>query len=386
MAVNRLNVGATNQLLAKASSGQSTNILELQNTAGVTVAGVDASGNGVGGLAHPPTFKNLIINGAMQVAQRGTSVTGVTASGYYTADRWTLANLTLGTWTQSVENDAPTGSGFRKSLKMLCTTADASPAAGDALNLGQRIEGQNVQAILKGTSSAKQITLSFWVKSNVTGTYIAELNDIDNTRAVSAAYTIASSGTWEKKTIVFPADTTGAFDNDNGDSLRLQFWLGAGTNFTSGTLATTWASTTNANRAVGQTNVAASTNNYWQVTGVQLEVGSVATDYEFKPYDFELRQCQRYYEEYVYPQVAIAPGLAGNTLQVPFTFLAQKRAAPTITLPASTNQGLNKTNSATLTPGFAWTTSSTVSGFNIYAGDSNIGGFVTNTAKASIEL
>jgi hypothetical protein len=269
--------------------------LELQNTAGVTVAGVDASGNPVGGLAHPPTFKNLIINGAMQVAQRGTSVTGVTSGGYLTADRWFSAVDTQGTWTKSVENDAPTGSGFRKSLKMLCTTADASPAAGDALNVQHRFEGQNLQHILKGTSSAKELSLSFWVKSNVTGTYIAEFYDGDNTRQVSKSYTISASGTWEKKTITIPADTTGAFDNDNALSLYLLFWLGAGSNHTSGTLNTSWASATTANRAVGQTNVAAATNNYWQVTGVQLEVGSTATEFEFLPAQTELEQCARYY-------------------------------------------------------------------------------------------
>jgi hypothetical protein len=295
MAVNRLNVGATNQLLAKASSGQSTNILELQNTAGVTVAGVDASGNGVGGLAHPPTFKNLIINGAMQVAQRGTSFSGITGTTYYTADRWNTSISSFGTWTQTVENDAPTGSGFRKSLKTLCTTADASPAASDVLNIQYRIEGQNLQQIAKGTSSAKQLTASFWVKSNVTGTYIAELLDFDNTRQVSAAYSIVSSGTWEKKTITFPADTTGAFDNDNNLSLILGFYLGSGTDRTSGTLNTSWASTVNANRAVGQVNVAAATDNYWQITGVQLEVGSTATEFEFLPADVELARCQRYY-------------------------------------------------------------------------------------------
>jgi hypothetical protein len=295
MAVNRLNVGATNQLLAKASTGQSTNILELQNTAGVTVAGVDASGNGVGGLAHPPTFKNLIINGAMQVAQRGTSVTGVTASGYYTADRWNLNLTTQGTWTQSVENDAPTGSGFRKSLKVLCTTADAAPAATDQIRINQNFEGQNLQSIRKGTSSAQQVTLSFWVKSNVTGTYIIETRDIDNDRSISASYSVASSGTWEKKTIVFSADTTGAFDNDNGQSLQINWWLGGGTDFTSGTLNTSWGSRVAANVAVGQTNLAASTNNYWQVTGVQLEVGNTATEFEFMPIDAELAQCQRYY-------------------------------------------------------------------------------------------
>jgi len=297
MAVNRLNVGATNQLLAKASTGQSTNILELQNTAGVTVAGVDASGNGVGGLAHPPTFKNLIINGAMQVAQRATSVTGITADSLATADRWTSQIGTIGTWTNSVENDAPTGSGFRKSWKWLCTTADASPAAGDYMVPQTRLEGQNLQQIAKGTSSAKELTLSFWVKANVTGTYIVGLFDVDNTRIVSKSYTVSASATWEKKTITFPADTTGVFDNDNARSLDIQFWLGAGTNFTSGTLATTWQSNTSANRAVGQVNVAASTNNYWQITGVQLEVGSVATDYEFKPFDVDLQQCMRYYQK-----------------------------------------------------------------------------------------
>jgi hypothetical protein len=145
----------------------------------------------------------------------------------------------MGTWTQTVENDGPTGSGFRKSFKILCTTADASPAAGDFVNIRQSLEGQNIQSIRKGTSEAKQLTISFWVKANVTGTYLVEINDQDNTREVSLAYTIVSSATWEKKTITFPADTTGAFDNDNASSLRLQFWLGAGTNFTSGTLQTT---------------------------------------------------------------------------------------------------------------------------------------------------
>jgi hypothetical protein len=240
-------------------------------------------------------YRNLIINGAMQVAQRATSATGVNTTGYFTADRWSVAVSAMGEYTQSVENDAPTGSGFRKSLKMLCTTADSTPAAGDAVNFRQQLEGQNLQAIRKGTTDAQQLTLSFWVQSNVTGTYIAELIDNDNTRAVSAAYTINSSNTWEKKTIVFPADTTGAFDNDNNNSLQVTWWLGAGTDRTSGTLQTSWASRVNANIAVGQTNLAAATNNYWQVTGVQLEVGAVDTPFEFKPIDAELAQCQRYY-------------------------------------------------------------------------------------------
>jgi hypothetical protein len=134
-----------------------------------------------------------------------------------------------------------------------------------------------------------------------TGTYIIELLDNDNTRSVSASYTVSASDTWEKKTITFPADTTGAFDNDNNLSLFVIFWLGAGTDRTSGTLQTSWGSRVTANAAVGQTNLAASTNNYWQITGVQLEVGSVVTDYEFKPFDVELNQCRRYYENSWYP-------------------------------------------------------------------------------------
>jgi hypothetical protein len=238
---------------------------------------------------------NLLYNGAMQIAQRGTSTAGITAAGYFTADRYQIDFSSLGTWTQSVETDAPTGSGLRKSLKMLCTTADAAPAAGDYGVFSQTLEGQDLQRVAKGTASAQQLTASFWVKSNVTGTYILELLDFDNSRICCASYTISASATWEKKTITFPADTTGAFDNDANGSLRVGWWLGAGSTYTSGTLATTWATNTAANRAVGQTNLAAATNNYWQVTGVQLEVGPVASSFEFKSFGQELRECQRYY-------------------------------------------------------------------------------------------
>jgi hypothetical protein len=243
--------------------------------------------------------KNLIHNGAMQVAQRGTSVASITTAGYYTADRWYFANTTLGTWTQSIENDAPTGSGLRKSWKVLCTTADASPAAGDLVECIQMFEGQDLQRICKGTASAKPLTVSFWVKANVTGTYVVGLYDNDNTRVVSATYTISASVTWEFKTVTFPADTTGALDNDNAFSIQLQFGLGAGSTFTSGTLNTTWAAFTTGNFMVGQTNVAAATNNYWQVTGVQLETGSIATPFEFRPFGDELRTCQRYFYMHV---------------------------------------------------------------------------------------
>ena len=245
----------------------------------------------------PTQQRNVLYNGAMQVAQRGTSTASITAAGYHTADRWKMQSpeVVNGTWTQSVENDAPTGSGFRKSLKMLCTTASASPASNNGVQIAQLLEGQDLQAFRKGTSSAQQFTISFWVKSNVTGTHIFELYDVDNTRQVSKSYTISASGTWEFKTLTLPADTTGAFDNDNALSLVAIWWLSVGSGYSSGTLNTSWASVTNANRAAGQTNVAAATNNYWQVTGVQLNVGGVAAPFEFKSYERDLRECQRYY-------------------------------------------------------------------------------------------
>jgi hypothetical protein len=240
--------------------------------------------------------KNLIQNGSMQVHQRGTSVAGITTPAYQTADRWVPYVEGLGTWTNTIEDDAPTGSGFRKSFKVLCTTADASPAAADSFAVLQFVEGQDLQSIKKGTASAEQLTLSFWVKSNKTGTYVARLVDADNSRHVAASYTVDASGTWEQKTVTFPADLTGALANDNGVSLHVQFNLGAGSNSTSGTLATTWETATLANSAVGQTNLASDVNNYWQVTGCQLETGSAATGFEFKDYGTELRECQRYYE------------------------------------------------------------------------------------------
>ena len=274
--------------------------------------------------------RNVVINGAMQVAQRGTSVAGITTTGYYTADRWVDIIVTLGTWTQSQEADAPTGSGFRNSTKILCTTADASPSASDEIKFQQSLEGQNVQQFLKGTASAKPFALSFWVKSNLTGTYIVELIDADNSRQVSASYTISASATWEKKTIIFPADTTGAFDNNNDASLRLNFILGAGSTYTSGTLNTVWASTTNANRYVGQINLAAATNNYWQITGVQLEAGSVATPFEFEDFSTTLAKCQRYLPALIGISNQVL-GVAANTADARVTvpFLVTPRVAPT---------------------------------------------------------
>jgi hypothetical protein len=246
------------------------------------------------GISNPVDFRNIVINGDMQIAQRATSVASLTTSGYYTLDRFKFFNTSLGTFTMSQSTDVPSGYGFANSLKLDCTTADASPAASDNLRIQQIFEGQNLQYLKKGTANASPLTASFWVKSTKTGTFICELVDLDNSRSVSKSYTVSVTNTWEFKTVTFPGDTTGAFTNDNGDSLSLNFWLGAGSDFTSGTLATTWVSTTNANRAVGQVNIADSTANDWLITGVQLEAGEQASGFEFMPYDVNLNRCQRY--------------------------------------------------------------------------------------------
>jgi hypothetical protein len=247
-------------------------------------------------FAQPINFKNIIINGDMSIAQRGTSSSGVTSGGYYTVDRFDFDVTTMGTWTQSQSTDIPSVQGFAKSMKFDCTTADASPGAGDRVFVKYKIEGQNLQYLKKGTASAESLTLSFWVKSNKTGTYIAELYDVDNQRQISKSYTINSASTWEKKTITYAGDTSGAFDNDNGNSLQLSLWLGAGSDYTSGTLSTTWTSATATNRAVGQVNLADSTSNEFYITGVQLEAGTSASDFEFLPFDVNLQRCQRYFQ------------------------------------------------------------------------------------------
>jgi hypothetical protein len=279
-------------------------------------------------------FRNIIINGDMSIAQRGTSFTGQTGANYM-VDRFTQnINGTFGTWTNGQETDAPSNTGFQKSLFMNCTTADAAPAAADFVRVEQRFEGQNLQYLKKGTSSAESLTLSFWVKSPKTGTHITELEDRDNSRYVSQSYTINTANTWENKTVTFPGDTTGTLNNDNGESLRLNFYLGAGTDWSSGTLGTTWH-TTAANRAAGQVNVADaihSAGNYWQITGVQLEAGTSASDFEFLPVDVNLQRCQRYYEELV-SNDGFDIYWSGYTSSnyddaSPYSFKVEKRAVP----------------------------------------------------------
>ena len=282
--------------------------------------------------------RNIIINGGMQVAQRGTSASG--ASDYLTCDRFQynlVGTVGASTVTQNTVTDLP---GFTKSLKIDVTTADASLAVGDRLTLRYAIEGQDVQQVAKGTSSAEQLTLSFYIKATKTGTQIVELFDHDNTRHCAKSVTINSSNTWEKKTITYPADTTGAFDNDNAISLSIFFGLAVGTNFTSGTLATAWASNTLANRFAGQVNHFDSTDNNFEITGVQLDVGSQATPFEHRSFGEELALCQRYYFQKIKGNdepVGVCVYKNSTQLRVNIEFPTEMRSDPTVTTSNSTD-------------------------------------------------
>jgi len=284
---------------------------------------------GVGATPNQSAFKNIIINGSMDISQRGTSQSSITSNGYYTADRMNIMNEGIGTFTVSQSTDVPSGQGFAKSMKFDCTTANASPSSG-FLGVGQSIEGQNLQYLKKGTSSAESLTLSFWIKSTKTGTYVVELYDPDNNRTIAQSYTISSASTWEKKTLTYAGDTIGALDNDNNNSLRVNILFGAGTEYTSGSLQTAWGSRSNTRRAVGQVNLADSTSNELYITGIQLEAGTSASDFEFLPIDVNLARCQRYFEKML-PETMIMLRYSGSTsFGNAGNFKVTKRATPSL--------------------------------------------------------
>ena len=239
--------------------------------------------------------RNIIINGAMQVAQRATSSTGIGgSSGYFTCDRWHMSpSGTAGRLTMTQDSSAP--SGFANSIKLDCTTADTSIASSEFLLFTQKIEGQDVQSFAKGTSDAKQFSLSFYVKGNASATYVAELMDEDNSnRHANKSFSVTTD--WTRVELLFPADTTGTLDDDNALSLSLNIWLHAGSDFTSGSLQTTWGALSQTSRAVGISSFFSSTDNTFFITGVQLEVGSQATPFEHRSFGEELTLCQRYFQ------------------------------------------------------------------------------------------
>ena len=244
--------------------------------------------------------RNIVYNRAMQVAQRATQVTGISASGYQTVDRFALqiAGRDQAVFTLDQASDAP--SGFTKSLKITTTTAESAIDADDLFWIEQRFEGQDVIPLKNGLSDAEKVTLSFYVKSSITGTFGLNLYKPENTaRVINSTYTISSADTWEFKTVTFDGDTSGGgTNNDNTEGFRVGFMLASGSTYDS-TNSTSWANYITSNWAGGhaQDGVVTTTNATWQLTGVQLEVGEQATPFEHRSFGEELALCERYFVE-----------------------------------------------------------------------------------------
>ena len=253
------------------------------------IGNINAGGGGVN--------RNFLINGSTSVAQRATSKTGIGAtSGYFTCDRWKITTgNTAGELTMTQDSSAPSGTGLANSIKLDCTNADGSIAADELTIIGQSIEGQNLQTIKKGTSSAVPVTASFYAKANASATYVAELFDHGNTRNNTRAFTVGTD--WARVELTFIPDTTGTIADDNDFGLTFQIWLHAGATYSGGTFSdNTWQSVTAANRYAGsRTSFFDSADRELFLTGLQLEVGQNATEFEHEPFGDTLQKCQRYY-------------------------------------------------------------------------------------------
>ena len=312
---------------------------------GVTISesGIEASGIGITCAningSQLSGRRNLIINGAMKVAQRGT--VDQLLYNYAGPDRFYLAGDGNQRSTISQASITVDSKGQSNAYKLDVATANASPSAGHYQLISYRFEGQDLQHLEKGTSNAKPVTLQFWVRSPKTGVHIVELVDQSNSaRHINKSYTISSANTWQKVEITFEGDTTGAITNDNGRRLDLNFWLMAGSTYSSGTLQTSWGSDTDANRAVGQVNVVDSTSNDFYLTGVQLEVGSQATAFEHRTVGDELALCQRYYFKYLegnQKEIGVAWYYLNTHASFFFEFPTTMRAVPTGTDTTGTN-------------------------------------------------
>ncbi len=292
------------------------------------------------GLGFVNGRRNLIINGAMQVAQRGTSSTSGT--GYNTVDR---VNILIGntdelSLTQAQVSDAPDG--FANSYKLTTSTAETALAADERVAVDFVLEAQNLQQLKYGTASAESVTLSFWVKSSVTGNYAFWLYQDDATRGYATTYTVNSANTWEQKIITVPGDTSGVINDDNGRGMTLRFHVAAGSIYVGGT-QNSWLAYASNTEAAGQVaDIATTLNATWQITGVQLEVGEQDTPFEHRSFGDELAACQRYFTRV--PTIDgstaytfIAAGMATDTNQsiYPISYPVTMRANPSLTTSGS---------------------------------------------------
>ena len=275
--------------------------------------------------------RNLIINGGMKVAQRGTSTTGVTASGYYACDRfeYNQSGRDQAIITVSQASDAPDG--FTKSFKIETTTAETAIDSTEYFMARYKIEAQDLQHLNYGASSAKQLTLSFWVKSSIAATYAVYLYSPDGSRIIGSTYTIDTASTWEYKTITFAGDTGGTINDDTGNGLDLTFILAAGSDMRT-TDNTSWSAYAGGKLAYGHTTAAnavmTTANATWQITGIQLEVGDTDTPFEHRSYGDELARCQRYYAQGGIILSDSSPDRYYNTINLP----CEMRAQPTVSV------------------------------------------------------
>lgn len=284
--------GGTTELIVNGDA-RITGILTV-GTSSLTIDGNAGTINGIPYASTGPlSNRNLIHNGAMRISQRQTSVTNITTDSFL-CDRWFFAVATLGTWTLTQENDAPNG--FTKSFKATCTTADATPASGDYCVIVQKLEAQNLQHLKFGTSDAESLIVSFWVKSNKTGNASFGCLQPDNSaKQFTASYTINAANTWEYKTIQIPADTAGVINDDNGSGIQMDWWLNSGSSYTGGSHSAGWEAVASTNRNASNLGVGGAISDYFQITGVQLELGSIATPFEHRTFGDELSICQRYF-------------------------------------------------------------------------------------------
>ena len=269
--------------------------------------------------------RNIIINGAMKVAQRGTSFTSPISS-TFTLDRWKYEENTDNVVNVEQSSDAPAG--FERSIKVTTTTAAGSVGSGDFAQLIYKTEGHDISRLAYGTSDAKTSTISFWVKSSVIGSFPFSLQNHDGTRVFPVTYTVNSANTWEYKTITIAGDTGGTWTtNNNTTGIRFTFLWISGSNFTGGVDGGGWAATTGfANLTSSYTANLDVVNANFQITGVQLELGDTATPFEHKNVGQELLACQRYYQQ-VDRGSGIAPFSTAAYISLPY--ITTMRAIPT---------------------------------------------------------
>jgi hypothetical protein len=302
-------------------------------------------------------YRNIVINGDMSIAQRGTSFTSLGGVSQYNLDRWETIGANVGSGRYQIDQSTDVPSGFTYSQKISCTTSEASQDADQQLYLEQQIEGLNSSYLKYYVASPDTVTLSFWVKSNLTGSYSVALKLSDNASAADSSgsriypttYSISSANTWEKKSITITLDSTSEVKViNNGFAVATQFWLSAGTS-RDGEATNAWKNNANAAATSDNLNLLGNTANDWYITGVQLEAGTTASDFEFLPYDMNLGRCQRYYYMWVaagsgYRSIGSFNYYSSSIIEGSVTLPISMRTAPTLDIISGSNYYLLSKN------------------------------------------